>query len=214
MNRIFLVTSLAALFSACTDPARGKPRAEVAPAPAPAPRAAAPAALEGAVPYLFSEAGSKLTWTGAKVSLKHPGGFNTFSGTVDLVDGDPTKSRVSVEIDMNSVFSDSEKLVGHLKSPDFFDVAQFPRSTFVSERIAAKADAPGTFDVSGTFTLHGVSKRITFPASIAVEGDVVKAKAEFAINRKDFGIVYPGKPDDLIADDVVIGFEINAARKG
>lgn len=214
MNRLLLAASLVALLTACPDPARGKPKAEVAPAPTPAAAAPRPEALEGAVPYLFSQAGSKLEWHAARVKMKHPGGFNAFSGTIDLVGGDPAKSRVSVEIDLASVFTDSEKLIAHLKSPDFFDVAQFPKSTFVSDAIVAKADAPGVYEVSGTFNLHGVSKRLTFPATITVEGDMVKAKAEFAINRKDFGIVYPGRPDDLIADDVVIALELGAAKKG
>lgn len=208
-----LVPALALLaLTACPSPTKDKPKAEVSPTPVQ--QVVDLPALAAAVPYTFSNADSKLLWTGAKVSLKHPGGFNAFSGLVELVENDPAKSRVRVDIDVASVFTDSEKLVGHLKSPDFFDVAQFPRATFVSDAVAAKAGAAGTFDVSGTLTLRGVSKRITFPAAIAVEGDAVKVKAEFAINRKDFGIVYPGKPDDLIADDVLLSLDLAAKKKG
>ncbi len=212
MNRLFLSAVTALVLTACPDPAKGKPKAEVSKTPVQ--QVVDLPALTDAVPYTFSNADSKLLWTAAKVSLKHPGGFNVFDGLVELVGGDPTKSRVRVDIDLTSVFTDSTKLIGHLKSADFFDVEKFPRSTFVSDAVVAKADAPGTFDVSGTLTLHGVSKRLTFPASIAVEGDVVKVKAEFVINRKDFGIVYPGKPDDLIADDVVMALDLVAKKKG
>jgi len=66
--------------------------------------------------------------------------------------------------------------------------------------------------VTGNLELHGVTKSITFPATITVQGDTVAVKAEFAINRKDFGIVYPGKPDDLIKDDVLLRLNISAKK--
>lgn len=58
--------------------------------------------------------------------------------------------------------------------------------------------------LSGKLNLHGVDKTIIFPAMIAMEDSTVLLDAEFSINRKDFGIDYPGKADDLIRDGVVI----------
>jgi polyisoprenoid-binding protein YceI len=66
--------------------------------------------------------------------------------------------------------------------------------------------------VTGNLELHGVTKSITFPATIKMSADAVDVDAEFAINRKDFGIVYAGKPDDLIKDDVLIKLEIRAKK--
>jgi polyisoprenoid-binding protein YceI len=60
--------------------------------------------------------------------------------------------------------------------------------------------------------LHGVTKSISFPATIKVGGDAVEVDAEFAINHKDFGIVYPGMPDDLIKDDVLLKLRIRANK--
>ncbi len=62
------------------------------------------------------------------------------------------------------------------------------------------------------FELHGVKKSITFPATIQVAPDSVSVTAEFAINRKDFGLVYAGKADDLIRDGVVIKLTIKVPR--
>jgi polyisoprenoid-binding protein YceI len=104
--------------------------------------------------------------------------------------------------------------VGHLKSPDFFDVAQFPTATFTSTAIKAGAEGGATHTVTGTLDLHGVKKSITFPATIAVGADTVSVKSEFAINRKDFNIVYPGKPDDLIKDEVLLKLDIAAKPQG
>jgi len=61
--------------------------------------------------------------------------------------------------------------------------------------------------------LHGVKKAISFPASIQIAPDKVSVHAEFAINRKDWGLVYPGKADDLIKDGVVIRLSLDVPRK-
>ncbi|MEW5739240.1 MAG: YceI family protein [Myxococcota bacterium] len=203
------------LLTACPDPAKDKPKAQVAPAPAearkPAPAAPpAPPPLPG-TPLRFSEAGSTIAWVGAKVTASHAGTFQKFSGTVGLVDGDPTKSAVYVSIVTDSIFSaDDPRLVTHLKGEDFFDVAKFPYATFRSTAITAGGEAGATHTVTGVLDLHGVQKTISFPATIAVEKDAVAVKAEFSMNRKDFGIVYPGKPDNLIRDDVALKLNITA----
>ena len=166
--------------------------------------------IEGAVAYPFTQADSKLTWVGRKVTGKHEGSFGAFGGIIELVGSEPTKSRVRAEIDMDSLATEPEKLVGHLKSDDFFGVQKFPRANFVSTAIE-KAGAGHS--VTGNLTLHGLTRAITFPATITVSDKEVSVNAEFTINRKDFGVVYPGKPDDLIADDVALKFEIHAKKK-
>ncbi len=211
MNRtpLVLVPSLVlglALAACDNDPSKGKTQAAVAD-PA---KTVAPA--QGGVKYTFSNAGSKLSWVGAKVTAKHDGGFGKFDGTVTLVEQDPTKSSVTVEIDTASITSDTEKLTGHLKSPDLLDVAKYPKARFTSTAIKAGGDKGATHTVTGNFELHGVTKSITFPANVKVQGDAVDVDAEFGINRKDFGIVYPGMPDDLIKDEVLIKLEIRSKK--
>ena len=157
---------------------------------------------------------SKVEFTGSKVTGKHDGGFKTFTGTIDLVNSKPTESSVTVDIDSTSVYADDEKLATHLKSPDFFDVEKFPKATFKSTKIEADAaKGADAYTVTGDFNLHGVTKSISFPATIKAGADAVDVDAEFAINRKDFGIVYAGKADDLIRDDVVIKLTLKAPRK-
>jgi polyisoprenoid-binding protein YceI len=206
--RTALLVSTVLLLAACTDPAKDKTKATVA---APTKVEAKPEPLAGAIAYPFTQATSKVTWTGAKITGKHEGGFGIFGGIVEFVDNDVTKSRVRAEIDMNSIFCDSEKLTGHLKSPDFFAVEQFPQTKFTSTGI--KLITEGQYEITGDLTLHGVSKSISFPAKITAGGDELTVMAEFAINRKDFGIVYPGKPDDLIADNVALNLQISALKK-
>jgi len=157
--------------------------------------------------YVFTE-NSQVNFIGSKVTGSHNGGFKTFTGYFTLKDGAPVGADHKVNIDMNSTFTDSEKLTGHLKSPDFFDVEKFPQSTFDVTSITKSGDP--SYTVSGNFTLHGVSKNISFPATVTQTGDTVKIAAKFNINRKDFGIVYAGKADDLIRDEVVIELNLEA----
>ncbi len=129
-----------------------------------------------------------------------------------MVDGDPERSSVEVEIDTTSLWSDNERLTGHLKSADFFEVETYPTASFVSTAIAANEE--GGYTMTGNLDLHGVTKQVSFPATIEVGVEEVRAKAEFAIKRFDFGIVYPGKPDDLIRDDVLIKLDLVAMPAG
>ena len=157
--------------------------------------------------YVFTP-DSKIEFTGSKVTGKHDGGFKTFTGHFTVEDGVPVGNDHKVEIDMNSTFADDEKLTGHLKSPDFFDVAKYPQTTFDVTEL--KKDSDTAYTVSGNFKLHGVEKNISFPATVTRDGDTVNIKAEIDINRKDFGIVYAGKADDLIRDEVVIRLDLTA----
>ncbi len=168
---------------------------------------------EAFVSYAFSESGSQLSFVGAKVTGKHDGTFGKFSGQISLVGNDPTKSSVKAEVAVASLSTDQEKLNGHLKSPDFFDVEHFPKAVFQSTKIESGGEAGATHTVTGNLELHGVTKSIRFPATITVAPDGVSVKSEFGINRKDFGIVYPGKPDDLIKDEVLLRLNL-LAKKG
>lgn len=226
MNKLKIgILSLAIFLAACEDPAANKPKAQTtAPtgnttnstttaATNTATNAPAQMEVKGTALPIAPE-NSKVEFTGSKVTGKHDGGFKDFKGTIDLVNNKPEESRVSVDIEANSIFTDSEQLTGHLKSADFFDVEKFPKANFTSTKIAPDAaKGAGNYTVTGDFTLHGTTKSITFPAKITVGDADVSVDTEFSINRKDFGIVYAGKTDDLIRDDVVIRLNLKSPRK-
>ncbi|MEJ7731568.1 MAG: YceI family protein [Polyangiaceae bacterium] len=155
---------------------------------------------------------SKIEWTGSKVTGKHEGSFQQFDGWIAITDDKPESAKIAVVIDMTSVKSDDDKLTGHLKSGDFFEVEKFPKASFTSTEIKAGGDKGATHTITGNLNLRGVEKSVTFPATIKVTADKVTAKSEFSINRKDWGIVYAGKADDLIRDGVVIKLDLSADR--
>ncbi|MEM7248456.1 MAG: YceI family protein [Acidobacteriota bacterium] len=199
------------VLGACSNPTADKPKATVdSPSTQTAPSTQV---ASGPVrTFTFDGSGSKVEFVGSKLSGSHSGGFNAFTGRVELGSAGLASAQLQVEIDMTSTHSDHPKLTGHLKSPDFFDVEQFPTATFVSRQVAG-ADA-GAFTVTGDLTLHGVTKTISFPATASVDGNTLTTNAEFAIDRQQFDITYPGRPDDLIRDDVLIKLMINATASG
>lgn len=199
--------------AATTAPVAAAPAAPPAP-PAPvAPAAPVAAAAPTGAPVKADPAASKFEFVAGKVTKDHPGGFATFTidGTVDAGKLTSVKSTV----DLASVSSDAPKLTEHLKSPDFFDVAKFATASFESsavEPIAGAAAGQPNVTIKGTLDLHGVKKELSLPATVTANADgSTLLAAEFTINRQDFGITYPGKPDDLIKDNVLL--KVNATLK-
>ena len=199
MTAAGLTVLLALLAFGCANPADDKPEAAVGEAEP------VPEATEVGQAFTIDPGQSTLGFVGSKITGSHDGGFNVFEGTINVVNNDPTASSVSVRIDTTSLWADDDRLTDHLKSSDFFDVENLPESTFESTSIEPAADG---YTVTGNLTLHGVTKSISFPAQIEVGAGSVTAQAEFFIKRFDFDIVYPGKPDDLIRDEVVIKFDL------
>ena len=200
---------------ACEDPAANKTRALTSNSSTPAANSqtAAPAPTAGEKLAVTPE-NSKVLFTGSKVTGRHDGGFNKFTGEINLVGEKPEGSSVKVDIETASVFTDADGLTTHLQTGDFFEVQKFPKASFTSTSIAPDAaKGANVYTVVGDLELRGVRKSVTFPATIVVTPADVSVNSEFAINRKDFGIVYAGKADDLIRDDVVIKLDLKTPRK-
>src|SRR5215510_4898151 len=160
------VLSVSLFITACTDPAADKPKAvtnEAAPT--------ASVARQGEK-YAITPDTSKIEFVGSKVTGSHHGSFARFSGVIDFV-GQPEKSKVSITIEMDSESTDTEGVTKHLKTADFFDVAKYPQATFASTAIKAGGDKGATHTVTGNLQLHGVTKSITFPATIVVTPDAI-----------------------------------------
>ena len=215
LSRAWILCNIAAalvLAGCAKNPADDKTAAEVK---APGSNAAARVAPQaGARTYIITE-DSTIGFVGSKVTGRHNGGFKKFSGQFAMAEGAFSGSGHKLVIEMNSIWADNEKLTGHLKSPDFFNVSAFPQATF--ELISAEkidgSNVGSKVTLTGNLTLHGVTKQISFPAELSVQGDQVQLKAEFFIKRYDFGIKYRGKADDLIRDEVVIKLDVKAAAK-
>ena len=180
-----------------------------------------PMALVAAMPVLasdtyvidatHSEVSFKIRHLLAKVS----GRFTKFQGAVVIDEKDLKKSTVEVSIEATSINTDNENRDKHLRSADFFAVEQFPKITFKST--AVREVEKGKLEITGDFTMHGVTKAITFPITNAGTqpgmrpGSVVAGFIDGALklNRNDFGIKYgPG----MLGDDVEISLNVEASK--
>ena len=194
------------LVAGCGNPATNKSQAVTGEAQtATSPRAAA------AQTYVITPENSKIEFVGSKVTGSHTGSFQKFSGEIHYT-GDVNTSHVTITMQTDSLTTDTPDLTKHLKTADFFDVAKYPEAKFESTAIKAGGDKGASHTITGNLTLHGVTKSVTFPATIAVTPDAVTVDSSFAINRKDFGINFAGASDNLIRDDVVLTLKIKATK--
>jgi polyisoprenoid-binding protein YceI len=189
--------------------------------------------------YIMDAAASKIEWIGTKVTGYHEGTVKIKSGEVTVTNGMVTAGNFI--IDMPTIVAtgpakvseeNSKKLTGHLRTADFFDVEKYPEATFVitdvkpfsgtvedrdrddprQQKLNEYKVTDPTHRVSGNLTIRGVTKNIEFPARITVNNNVAEAKAKFNVNRKDWNIIYPGQPDDLIRDEIHLGIFLRATR--
>jgi polyisoprenoid-binding protein YceI len=199
---ILFAIPVAVVFASCENPADQTTSATVGEAV----EIAADSTAKG-VKYTLAPS-SEIHFVGSKVTGSHDGGFKSFTGSFTVADGQLVGSENHVVIDMASVWSDDDKLTGHLKNEDFFHVEKHPESKF--QLTSLKETGEGTYEVSGNLTLTGTTKNITFPATASMDGEKAKVHAKFDINRKDFGIIYAGMADDLIRDEVVVELKLEA----
>jgi polyisoprenoid-binding protein YceI len=171
---------------------------------------------------------AEITWVGFKTFAdgRHEGTLDVTAGKV-FVEGDKVVGG-KFEMDMNTIKNtdlpeegdyNQAKLVGHLASPDFFDVANHPMAMFEITDIAWEENAEkGTNSVvSGNLTMRGETKNITFPATVSVEGDMASIMApEFSIDRKQWGVMYGSTgieglaKDNLIDDNILLTLNVKA----
>jgi polyisoprenoid-binding protein YceI len=162
---------------------------------------------------------SKVLWTAKKVTGEHTGFVLVDNGRV-WVENNAVVS-ASLAIDMNSIantdLKDEEwnkKLVGHLKSDDFFSVEKYPSAKF--EITLMKPVSSGDYTVKGNLTIKGITNEISFPAKVSFTNGVVKAFGTAKVDRTKWNIKYgsgkffEGLGDKMIYDEFEITFDITA----
>ena len=146
------------------------------------------------------------------------GEFNSVSGTIDFDDAKPDQSRIDAAIDANSLHLGDPARDGHVKGPDFLNVAQFPTITFKSSKVAA---AGSGYKVTGDLTLLGVTKPVTLTVD-ALSAEITDPwsglrrglSAVTTINRKDFGMGWnaPAGGGVMLSENVEITLDLEITR--
>jgi polyisoprenoid-binding protein YceI len=144
------------------------------------------------------------------------GHFGGLKGSITLNESDITKSTVSVTIDATTIDTGVQPRDNDLKSPNYFDVAQFPTATFTSTSVSGSA---GHLTVNGNLTLHGVTRPITLdvegPAG-PITGMDKKPHAGYSatttLKRKDFG-VGAKTPENVVSDEIKLTIDLDVAKQ-
>jgi len=162
---------------------------------------------------------SRIEWLGTKIGGSHAGEIRLNGGILNLKNGLPVSGVFTMNMNsiVNTDIPDVDpipkmKLVQHLKGGDFFNVEEFPLSTFEITSVVAEEDKQ-KIKLSGNLTLRGVSRNITFMAEVEEDSaDSFKAFASFNIDRKEWGISYKGLKDEMIHDQVNLKIYLQARK--
>ena len=196
---------------------------------------------------MVSTDNSMVTWIGSKPTGNHNGTIPITEGAINVEGDQIVAANFKMDITNLVVLdlpADSEyngKLKGHLMSADFFDAQSHPTATFEmagaekfdASKVTSDPDEPETeytpakmgdimvenptHIISGNLTMRGTTKNISFPAAVTMENGMIKAKANFNINRTEWGLMFKERAslaeklkDDFIYNTVNVGFELQA----
>lgn len=161
---------------------------------------------------------SEVAWVGTKkIGSSHQGHILVKEGKIETdKKGEIKKGTVVIDMvtlsnsDLKDSPEDQKKLVGHLSSPDFFNVAKYPKATFKLK--SAKKQAENNYLITGDLTMIGKTNKIEFPATINISNGVLNGNAKVKINRTKWGLKYNSGNffKDLAADRIINDeFELN-----
>lgn len=165
--------------------------------------------------YAIDGSHSAATFKVKHLMSKATGSFKDFSGTFTFDEKNPKSFKGTFTIKADSIFTNEAKRDEHLKSADFFDVQKFPTLTFDTQEL--KAAGRGKYKLLGQFTMHGVTKPVTFDVEYLGTGkdpwgnEKVGFSASAKINRKDFGMVWNKALDTggfVVGDEVEIDVQV------
>jgi polyisoprenoid-binding protein YceI len=149
------------------------------------------------------------------------GSFNIFSASIQTEGEDFLKAKVSFTADVDSISTGNADRDAHLKSPDFFDAAQYPQIKFTAAKFE-NVDNDGSYELYGDLTIHGTTKNVKLDVEFGgVVADAYgNTKAGFTINgkinRKDFGLQWTGLTEAggiIVSDEVRIACEVQLLKQ-
>lgn len=179
---------------------------------------AAPPA-QAAEAYTVDKGHSEVSFQVRHLVTNVRGRFTDFEGKIDLDPANLEQSSVDFKIKAASIDTDLPDRDQHLRGADFFEAEKYPEITFKSESV--KAAGKDRYDVTGTFTMHGVSREITLPVTFLGTakdpwgGIRAGFETEATLDRKDYGIVWNKALDAggaLLGDDVKVAINLEAVK--
>ncbi|MBD78629.1 MAG: lipid-binding protein [Crocinitomicaceae bacterium] len=159
-----------------------------------------------------------VNWVGKKVTGEHTGNIVLKSGTLEMNKGKLAGGTFEMDMasltctDMQGEYGD--KLVGHLKSDDFFGVAKYKTAVLKITKVSFTSD--GKANVTADLTIKGITQKVSFPVTIKKDGETVMASGQITIDRTKYDIKYGSGSffddlgDKMIEDNFILNFDIKA----
>lgn len=166
--------------------------------------------------YKIDNTHSFANWTIRHVASKTSGTFSDVTGTVRIDRSNLAGSSVDARINMLSINSSNAKRDEHIQKEGYLDVAKFAEMTFVSTRVESEGANEGI--LTGTFTMHGMTKEISFPFKVLGfgadpwGGHRVGLEAHTVIKASEYGYGWGIKPDSPIGDEIDVTLLIEGVR--
>ncbi len=148
-------------------------------------------AAQNTATYNVDVNSSSIAWTGRKVTGQHTGYVKVKNGNLAYADGKLTGG--TFDIDMNSITcTDLEgeyagKLVGHLKSDDFFGAAKYPTAKFVITK-AIPQDTKGNYKIVGNLTIKEKTNEVKFAAAVNESNGTITASGKITVDRSEYDV--------------------------
>ena len=177
------------------------------------------APVQAAETYQFDKAHTTVGFQVRHIYTNVSGKFTDFSGTIQVDRAKPESSTVDFTVQATSIDTSEPRRDQHLRSADFFDVANNPTITFKSTSI--KANGKDSWLVTGDFTMHGVTKSVVLPVTLLGEGkdpmgnEKMGLETGLTINRKDYGLTWNKALETggvLVGEEVKIQIAIEANK--
>jgi polyisoprenoid-binding protein YceI len=175
----------------------------------------------GVTTYNVNTGTSNIVWTAYKVTGQHTGNVKIKNGSLTVADGKLTGG--SFEVDMTSISCTdmqgeyADKLIGHIKSDDFFGVAKYPTAKYMITK-AIPTDSKGNYKIVGNLTIKSTTKEVKFNANVAEANGAVTATGKMTIDRSEFDVKYgsgsffDGLGDKTIYDDFDLQISLSAGK--
>jgi polyisoprenoid-binding protein YceI len=169
--------------------------------------------------YTFDKSHSSVGFQVRHIFTNVSGRFTDYSGTIQVDRAKPESSSVEFTIQATSIDTSEPKRDGHLRTADFFDVANHPTITFKSTSM--KPNGKDSYFVTGDFTMHGVTKQITLPVTVLGEGkdpmgnEKMGLETSITLNRKDYGLNWNRALETggvLVGEEVKVQISIEANK--
>lgn len=175
--------------------------------------------------FVLDTLNSNVEWKGYKVfkyeNTSHFGTIKFESGDVTVKDGKLESGKFVADMasltseDLKNKKDDLEKLNGHLKSADFFEVEKFPTASYEITKVSPSAEGDYNTILDGNLTIKGITKPTQFKANVAVNGGEVSIATEPKdVMREEFGVKFQSPAaNGVIKNEVTLQIRVKALEK-